>query len=101
MDKSIETKIKSALRKVWRYYSEDRRNALKSRTCAYCEKPRDYDEKFQADHLEPIVPVSGWDNWDGYIERMMDGLVVACCKTCHAKKTKQENAQRRKRKVSK
>jgi 5-methylcytosine-specific restriction endonuclease McrA len=99
MDKALETKIKSALRKVWRF-SEDRRTALKSRSCAYCKKPRVGGEKFQADHLEPIVPISGWDSWDGYITRMMDGLVVACCKTCHAKKTRLENAARRKKKAA-
>lgn len=55
------------------------------------------------DHIAPVVPVTGFISWDDVISRMFcsaDGLQVLC-KTCHAVKTKAENAQRREYKKSK
>lgn len=55
------------------------------------------------DHILPIVPVTGWDTFDGYIKRlfcMPEGLSIICKNPCHANKTKEENAQRRKNKKS-
>lgn len=54
------------------------------------------------DHIEPVVPESGWDSWDGYIERLFcneDGYQVIC-KSCHKKKTASENFHRSKKKGS-
>lgn len=50
------------------------------------------------DHIEPIVPVTGWISWDSCIERMFceeDNLQVLC-KSCHDSKSKEEAAQRKK-----
>lgn len=55
------------------------------------------------DHIEPVVPVTGFVSWDDVISRMFcgpDGLQVLC-KSCHSIKTKAENAQRREHKKSK
>ena len=101
MDKKMESKIKSALRQIWRYHSEDRRHALKATSCAYCKSPRGKTEKYDCDHVQPIVPTTGWDSWDGYIDRLFEGLMVGICKKCHAKKTKLENDKRRKNKKEK
>lgn len=49
------------------------------------------------DHIDPVVPVSGFVSWDDVIRRMFcdaEGLQVLC-KTCHSIKTKEENAQRK------
>ena len=49
-----------------------------------------------ADHINPIVPVTGFDTWDGLIERLfceIDGY-QALCKECHQKKTNIENKKR-------
>lgn len=49
------------------------------------------------DHIHPVVPVTGFVNWDDVITRMfcgVDGLQVLC-KECHKIKTKEENAQRK------
>ena len=49
-----------------------------------------------ADHIEPIVPVTGWEGWDSCVERMfceLDGL-QALCKPCHDTKSKEEAAAR-------
>ncbi len=55
------------------------------------------------DHIEPVVPLTGFVSWDDVISRMFcgtDGLQVLC-KSCHAVKTKAENAERRLNKKSK
>ena len=49
------------------------------------------------DHIDPVVPLSGFTSWDDVIRRMFcdaSGLQVLC-KTCHSLKTKEENAQRK------
>jgi hypothetical protein len=50
------------------------------------------------DHIEPIVPVTGWESWDSCIERMFceeDNLQVLC-KACHDEKSAKEAAERKK-----
>jgi 5-methylcytosine-specific restriction endonuclease McrA len=51
----------------------------------------------RADHIEPIVPITGFDSWDYLIDRLfceIDGF-QALCVDCHAVKTKAENKARR------
>lgn len=68
----------------------------KMHRCALCNglfKASD----MQADHIEPVVPVSGFDSWDKVIERLfceVDGF-QAVCKPCHKTKSLEENAARR------
>ena len=54
----------------------------------------------RADHIDPIVPVTGFDNWDALIARLFCeiGGFQAICVECHAVKTKAENAERKKNK---
>ena len=55
----------------------------------------------RADHIDPIVPVTGFDSWDALINRLfceIDGF-QAICVDCHAVKTKAENAERKKNKL--
>lgn len=56
------------------------------------------------DHIEPVVPVTGWDDWNGYIQRHFFGKLQVLCnykgerdgkKSCHSIKTKEENRLRR------
>lgn len=83
---NIKTRITSALRRVW-LYSPMRREALKRAkdNGNFCEKCGVYAEKLQADHIIPVVPLKGRDNWDGIITRMMVGSEgLRCwCKPCH------------------
>lgn len=64
--------------------------------CVNCK--RDFPVKDVAiDHIDPIVPVTGFDSWDAVISRALcekDGFQVLC-KECHAVKTRRENAQRK------
>lgn len=60
-------------------------------------------KEIQLDHIEPIVPVTGFDNWDGYIARLFcpaEGFQV-CCRPCHDSKTQKENATRKIKKQTK
>jgi 5-methylcytosine-specific restriction endonuclease McrA len=54
-------------------------------------------KEIRIDHIIPIVPVSGWDTWDGLINRLFcsrEGLQILC-NPCHKIKTKKENTKRR------
>lgn len=49
------------------------------------------------DHIEPIVPITGFTSWDDIISRALcekSGFQVLC-KSCHAIKSKKENEQRK------
>lgn len=49
------------------------------------------------DHIEPIVPVTGWVSWDSCIERMFCEIsnLQLLCKACHDRKSKEETGQRK------
>jgi len=50
-----------------------------------------------ADHINPIVPTSGFTSWDDVVCRMfveLDGY-QALCWDCHTLKTNRENSERR------
>lgn len=54
----------------------------------------------EINHIVPVVPVEGFDSWDGVVERLFcekDGL-EALCKPCHKVVTKGENQQRKENK---
>lgn len=66
---------------------------------------RSFRAEIAVDHIEPVIPVAGWDDWNGYIQRMFFGELQVLCnytgirngkKSCHAIKTKEENALRKK-----
>lgn len=68
-------------------------------TCAICT---DVFPKYrvEADHIEPVVPVTGWVSWDDTINRLfvpVEGYQILC-KDCHAIKSGLENKQRPRRK---
>lgn len=53
-------------------------------------------KSLQVDHIEPVIPISGFDNWEGFITRLFcdeDGLQLIC-KSCHKNKSKKENQLR-------
>lgn len=51
----------------------------------------------QVDHVEPVIPITGWDGLIGFTTRLfcaVEGLQILC-KPCHLLKTNAENIQRR------
>ena len=65
--------------------------------CAHCEClfPQSY---LSVDHINPVVPLTGFDSWDAVIARLFcekQGL-QALCSQCHDHKTAIEKEQRKK-----
>jgi hypothetical protein len=102
MDIKMKRLIISNLRRVSRF---DKRRTLVMQKyrirrghyyCAACNKVKNTREVI-LDHIQPIVPVTGWDNWDNYIERLFcdECGYQLLCEECHREKTNSENAARK------
>ena len=68
--------------------------------CEMCKKLGKKSE-IVLDHILPVVPITGWDSFDGFIDRLFcnpEDLQVIHKSPCHAQKTKLENQTRRKHK---
>lgn len=97
---NYKSKVIAACRRLW-LYSPVRRevqNRCKTPDGYFrCEKCRGLADKVQIDHIDPAVPLTGWDNWDGFITRLfidaehMQGI----CERCHNKKTVGEQKTRK------
>ena len=64
--------------------------------CASC-KNLFVSKDVEVNHIIPVVPIEGFDNWDNVIKRLFcekSGLEVVC-KPCHKLITKEENATRK------
>lgn len=64
--------------------------------CASCKGHFKRNE-IDIDHIVPVIPLSGTDDWNVIIERLFcdsSGLQVLC-KPCHKKKTQFENRLRK------
>ena len=64
--------------------------------CAACREAFPAKE-VQVNHKIPVVPVTGFDNWDGVISRLFceaEHLEVLCI-PCHKTITQQENQERK------
>ncbi len=67
--------------------------------CACCEGSFKRSE-INLDHVNPVIPLTGWDSFDSYIDRIfcdVDGWSVLC-KPCHKSKTFLENQIRKEEK---
>ena len=65
--------------------------------CAMCGKIFKRKE-VQLDHVIPVVPLTGWDNFDGFIIRLFvehGYQFQVICREEHKAKTKEENRIRR------
>ncbi len=92
----------SALRRISRFWSPARECLAKARLsrgvyeCQLCKKVVN-NKQIKIDHIDPVIPIEGFQNWDHVINRLFceaDGF-QAICKECHDEKTKKENAQRK------
>jgi hypothetical protein len=94
---NAKTRITSALRRIW-LWSPMRREAIKRArdNGNKCEKCSKTDSKLQIDHIVPVVPLTGFDTWDGYIERLLvDSSGLRCwCEECHSGHTLVQRKQR-------
>lgn len=94
--------LKGQLRRIsyrWKPRTEVKRKARVRRGVYKCKKCKGEfgNRQVVVDHLNPVVPVTGWTNWDDIIARMfckVSGLQVLC-RPCHKKKTDKENKKRK------
>jgi len=107
-----DTRFKSLLISVLRRFSrfwypskivfEKSRIARGMYQCSLCSKIVGQKE-IKIDHIEPVVPVTGFTNWDDLISRLFceETGLQAICKDCHKIKTDKENSDRRRCKKEK
>ena len=105
----IKNNLRQATQK-WGPIHECKKNARVSRglyLCAVCDKhitasvrddvTRKRKNNAIVDHIEPIVPVTGWVSWDDCINKMfceLDNLQLVCL-ACHKVKCAEEAAERK------
>lgn len=65
-------------------------------TCELCGKKDLKQTEMNLDHISPCVPVTGWDDWNGFIERFYcdEEQFQHICISCHEDKSKIEQEQR-------
>jgi 5-methylcytosine-specific restriction endonuclease McrA len=56
-----------------------------------------FETSTEVDHKDPVVPIAGWDSFDGYVARLFCGPedLQVVCKPCHRAKTHKENQGRK------
>lgn len=86
--------IVGSMRKAWRFYSEARRECLKSKTCAKCNKRK---KEVKADHIDPVGSFIPEQN--PYLVRMFCDVsnLQSLCDDCHDEKTAKEREGRKKK----
>jgi 5-methylcytosine-specific restriction endonuclease McrA len=101
-DSRFRSFLMSALRRASRFWSPARECLGRARIargmykCENCSKVVGTKE-IKIDHIDPVIPISGFEKWDEVIERLFceeDGF-QAICKECHDIKTKKENSDRK------
>lgn len=107
-DKELKKFVVASLRRAsYRWYSRGEalkrarveRGVYKCESCGSTQKKRDT----QLDHISPVVPVTGFDDWNGFVERMFcepAGFAVLC-QACHKQKTAVESELRKKHRRAK
>lgn len=107
MDDEQKAFIMSSMRRasyrwVGRYTAEKRSHVGRNQyVCEGCGEVFTKKET-QMDHIMPVVPVTGWDNIENWLVRLLvreAGWQRLCKDKCHRKKTDTENEQRYTNKV--
>jgi hypothetical protein len=105
----IKNNLRQATRK-WKPIQDAKKAAWLHRgwyLCAECKEEvptttvnkekRKRENNVIVDHIDPIVPTTGWVSWDHCIDRMfceLDNLQVLC-RACHKVKCAEESAERK------
>lgn len=107
-----ETRLKkillAALGKCWMYWpprAEAKRRCQDPNRKGWfiCEKCKQSREKIEVDHIIPcITPKDGFKSWDTYINArfvVSANALQGLCHDCHQEKNKQENQERKMRRL--
>ena len=101
-DVRFRSVLLSVMRRFSRFWHPSKEVLTKARiargiyTCNLCKKvvgPKD----IKIDHIDPVVPVTGFTNWDDVIGRLFceESGLQAICSPCHKIKTDEENKKRK------
>jgi len=98
----LQNYLERSIKRVWNWYppkSEARKRAQVGKDLFECASCGDgfARKETHVDHIEPVIPLSGWVDWNMFIARLfcsVDNLQVLC-KACHKEKTNKENQERR------
>lgn len=103
---NLQTRITTELRRLWLYSPLRQKAILEARipgtqkpfqhVCAECGERVTLGE-LRVDHIEPMVPVTGFVSWDDTIGNLFcsaDNLQVLC-KPCHDVKSAHEREERK------
>lgn len=101
-DSGFRTFLMSGLRRLSRFWEPAKSVIDRARIargmyqCSACNKIVGHKE-IKADHINPVVPVDGFTDWNDIVARMFceESGFQALCKICHDAKTKKENDQRK------
>lgn len=97
---NFKPKVISAARRIF-LHSPIRREAMERNKTSdgfhRCEQCRKLTEKVNIDHIDHVIPLSGFDSWDGVLNRLFcDPLKLQkLCPECHSKKTTDEQKIRK------
>lgn len=104
--KTLETKLRAAIRMIWSRSSE--RSAVKKLAmfkdaeygkafvCPLCAKK--WPEKMgEVDHITPVGTLETWRDIEGFIDRMFFSSQRVICVICHKSKTTADRKEMRKR----
>lgn len=99
MDKKQKERLIKVLRREF-LFSPQRKEALKKAeklkgffTCAKCEKnyPKDH---INIDHISPVIDLTGFKDWNTFIDWLFFGELQVLCLNCHKGKSNLENKNR-------
>lgn len=79
--------IMKGIRRVFTWWPEKKKAKIRSKGA--CELCGVKDVKLECDHKIPVIPLTGFDDWDSVINRMLcdaDNLFYICA-PCHKEKT--------------
>jgi len=106
--KTLETKLRSALRLIWSR-SKERKAVINQAihdamyigdkkswfNCPDCNKSWPH-QMAEVDHEPPIGPLESWKDTSTFIEKMFFGPQRVICKLCHRKKTTDDRKKMKK-----
>ena len=97
MVEPLKPKIISALRRLWLYYGDNRKQAIINSKveggyiCCQCGVVMRTQKELKADHITNLTQGMGDRiDWNLYMNRLFNGEIQILCRNCHDIKTHQE-----------
>lgn len=79
-------------------YNKDGTRSKKNSVQYLCSTCKEWagSTKMAVDHLDPVIPPTGFTDWNTFIDRLFCGAdnLQPCCEICHKVKTNNERTER-------